>query len=55
MADEDHRAALIKLGARRAEDFRWLRTAEQTLDVYNSALRQDSRKSKRLSDSKDRA
>jgi glycosyltransferase involved in cell wall biosynthesis len=55
MADEDHRDALIKLGVRRAEDFRWSRTAEQTLDVYNSALRRDSRKGKRQTDPKDKA
>ena len=38
MADSEHRDSLIKLGLRRAEDFRWLRTAEQTLEVYLAAL-----------------
>ena len=38
MADDEHRSSLIKLGKRRAEDFRWSRTAEQTLEVYLAAL-----------------
>ena len=38
MADKEHREALIKLGLRRADDFRWPRTAEQTLEVYRAAL-----------------
>ena len=38
MADDDHREALVKLGLKRSEEFRWLRTAEQTLGVYLSAL-----------------
>jgi glycosyltransferase involved in cell wall biosynthesis len=38
ISDEDHRHALAKLGLRRAEDFRWTRAAEQTLEVYASAL-----------------
>ncbi len=54
-ADQVHRDALISLGSRRAEDFRWTRTAEQTLEVYNSALRGESRKHKRSAGSKDRS
>ncbi len=38
MADPEHRTALAKLGTRRAEDFRWERTARRTLDVYRAAL-----------------
>lgn len=38
MTDDEHRASLAELGRRRAKDFRWLRTAEQTLEVYLSAL-----------------
>jgi alpha-1,3-rhamnosyl/mannosyltransferase len=38
MSDADHRASLAKLGRRRAEDFRWRRTAERTLEVYKSAI-----------------
>ena len=38
MADDTHREALAKLGLKRSEEFRWLRTAEQTLGVYMSAL-----------------
>jgi len=38
MADDDHRETLVKLGLKRAEEFRWRRTAEQTLGVYLSAL-----------------
>jgi glycosyltransferase involved in cell wall biosynthesis len=38
MSDPEHRASLAKLGARRAEDFRWERTARRTLDVYRAAL-----------------
>ena len=53
MADGDHRDALVKLGLRRAEDFRWTRTAEQTLDAYNSVLRRSSRKRRRASVAKD--
>lgn len=55
MADQDHRDALVKLGLRRAEDFRWTRTAEQTLDVYNSALRQGGKKGKTTSGARDRS
>jgi glycosyltransferase involved in cell wall biosynthesis len=39
MGNSQHRAALAKLGLRRAEDFRWEQTARKTLDVYLSALR----------------
>jgi alpha-1,3-rhamnosyl/mannosyltransferase len=38
MTDDDHRRALAKLGRRRAEEFRWRRTAEQTLAVYREVL-----------------
>ncbi|HEX5760573.1 MAG TPA: glycosyltransferase family 1 protein [Thermoanaerobaculia bacterium] len=38
MSDPDHRAALARLGARRAEDFRWEKTARKTLEVYRAAL-----------------
>ncbi|MCB1057776.1 MAG: glycosyltransferase family 4 protein [Acidobacteria bacterium] len=38
MGDEEHRAALAKLGLRRSKDFRWQRTAERTLEVYQSVL-----------------
>jgi glycosyltransferase involved in cell wall biosynthesis len=38
MADDEHRESLVKLGLKRSEEFRWLRTAEQTLGVYMSAL-----------------
>ena len=44
MADGEHRQALIKLGLRRAEDFRWQRTAEQTLQVYLAALQTPRRR-----------
>lgn len=38
MSDPDHRASLAKLGSRRAEDFRWSRTAAQTLQIYERVL-----------------
>jgi glycosyltransferase involved in cell wall biosynthesis len=38
MTDPEHRAALARLGQRRAEDFRWERTARQTLAVYRTVL-----------------
>lgn len=38
MNDPEHRAALIRLGLRRAEDFRWQRTAKRTLAIYLSVL-----------------
>ncbi|MEE8278629.1 MAG: glycosyltransferase family 1 protein [Thermoanaerobaculia bacterium] len=40
MTDTEHRESLVKKGLRRAEDFVWRRTAEKTLEVYASALRQ---------------
>jgi glycosyltransferase involved in cell wall biosynthesis len=43
MADPEHREALTKLGLRRADDFRWPRTAEQTLEVYRAALQAPKR------------
>jgi glycosyltransferase involved in cell wall biosynthesis len=39
MSDADHRAALARLGLRRAQDFRWEQTAAKTLAVYRSVLR----------------
>jgi glycosyltransferase involved in cell wall biosynthesis len=38
MADPEHRSALAKLGTRRADDFRWERTARRTLEVYRAAM-----------------
>jgi glycosyltransferase involved in cell wall biosynthesis len=38
MADDGRRAALAKLGSRRAEDFRWEETARKTLAIYRAAL-----------------
>lgn len=38
MTDSEHREALVRLGRRRAEDFRWQRTAERTLAIYMSVL-----------------
>jgi glycosyltransferase involved in cell wall biosynthesis len=38
MSDGDRRAALAKLGQRRAEDFRWEETAKKTLEIYRAAL-----------------
>jgi glycosyltransferase involved in cell wall biosynthesis len=38
MSDGDRRAALAKLGQRRAEDFRWEETARKTLEIYRAAL-----------------
>ncbi|HSC21448.1 MAG TPA: glycosyltransferase family 1 protein [Solirubrobacterales bacterium] len=38
MADDDRRAALAKLGTRRAEDFRWEETARKTLAIYRAVL-----------------
>jgi len=43
MGDVDHRQSLAKLGRRRAEDFRWRRTAERTLEVYRGAISSYSR------------
>ncbi len=38
LADPEHRDALARLGLKRARDFRWDRTAERTLEVYEKAL-----------------
>jgi glycosyltransferase involved in cell wall biosynthesis len=38
MSDPEHRAALVKLGCRRADDFRWETTARRTLEVYRGVL-----------------
>ena len=38
MADDEHRRTLARLGRKRADEFRWSRAAEQTLEVYRSAL-----------------
>jgi len=41
LTDEERRARLIEAGYRRAEQFRWRTTAEQTLAVYQSAMASD--------------
>ncbi len=38
LGDREHREALASLGSKRARDFRWDRTAERTLEVYEKAL-----------------
>jgi alpha-1,3-rhamnosyl/mannosyltransferase len=38
MSDPEHRAALARLGSRRAEDFRWGQTARKTLEIYLAAI-----------------
>ncbi|MGH9464702.1 MAG: glycosyltransferase family 4 protein [Thermoanaerobaculia bacterium] len=38
LTDADHRRGLAEQGRRRARDFDWRRTAEQTLEVYRSVL-----------------
>ena len=38
MGDAERRASLARLGARRAEDFRWDETARQTLEIYLSVI-----------------
>jgi spore maturation protein CgeB len=38
MSDPEHRAALARLGSRRAEDFRWGQTAKKTLEIYLAAI-----------------
>ncbi len=38
LGDPEHRQALASLGIKRAGDFRWERTAERTLEVYEKAL-----------------
>jgi len=40
MSDPEHRTALARLGARRAEDFRWGQTARKTLEIYLSAIQE---------------
>ncbi|HBL28509.1 MAG TPA: glycosyltransferase family 1 protein [Acidobacteria bacterium] len=40
LSDPEHRTALARLGARRAEDFRWGQTARKTLEIYLAALRE---------------
>lgn len=40
MSDPEHRTALARLGARRAEDFRWGQTARKTLEIYKAAIRE---------------
>lgn len=40
MSDPEHRTALARLGARRAEDFRWGETARKTLEIYKAAIRE---------------
>lgn len=40
MSDPEHRTALARLGARRAEDFRWGQTARKTLEVYLAAMQE---------------
>lgn len=41
LADEDLRGRLVEAGRRRAEQFHWRRTAELTLEVYESAIASD--------------
>lgn len=41
MTDSEHRQNLSRLGRRRAEEFRWDRTARQTLQVYREVLGND--------------
>lgn len=43
ISDTEHRTALAKLGLRRAADFSWRRTAEQTLETYLTAIRSRDR------------
>jgi glycosyltransferase involved in cell wall biosynthesis len=38
MSDPEHRAALARLGSRRADDFRWGQTARKTLEIYLAAI-----------------
>ena len=40
MSDPEHRTALARLGARRAEDFRWGQTARKTLEIYLAAIQE---------------
>ncbi len=41
MTDTEHRESLVEKGLRRAEEFRWSRTAKSTLKVYASALQKE--------------
>ena len=38
MSDPEHRTALARLGAKRAEDFRWGQTARKTVEIYRAAI-----------------
>jgi alpha-1,3-rhamnosyl/mannosyltransferase len=38
MSDPEHRNSLARLGAKRAEDFRWGQTAKKTLEIYLAAI-----------------
>jgi alpha-1,3-rhamnosyl/mannosyltransferase len=38
MSDPEHRAALSRLGSKRAEDFRWAQTARKTMEIYRGAI-----------------
>jgi glycosyltransferase involved in cell wall biosynthesis len=38
MTDPEHRTALARLGAKRAEDFRWAQTARKTLETYLATI-----------------
>lgn len=40
LSDPERRTALARLGARRAEDFRWGQTARKTLEIYASAIQE---------------
>jgi glycosyltransferase involved in cell wall biosynthesis len=40
MSDPEHRTALARLGARRAEDFRWGQTARKTLEIYLATIQE---------------
>lgn len=45
LRDEEHRTALAKLGLRRAADFDWRKTAEETLETYLAAIHSKDRRS----------
>ena len=38
MSDPEHRTALARLGAKRAEDFRWGQTGRKTVEIYRTAI-----------------
>ena len=38
VSDADHRKSLRKLGSRRADEFRWRKAAEKTLEIYQQAI-----------------